>query len=96
MLLKSYVTYASSRGRELQEYMILDRDDEKSLKSYYDMMVGDDVYGDFESFLNGNIIHWKNNYGDCDTPIGGEMFLVTYEQDTKSVVDGFNYHWNQT
>ena len=67
---------------------------EKTLKSYYDNTIGDDVCGDFDSLLNGETISWAI-YGDWDDPTGGEMFLVTYEQELESISDGFNRQMNE-
>lgn len=89
VLLKSYVTYAKGSGGELRDYVVLDKNDIETLKSYYDDIVGDDVWGDFDSFLKGETITWAT-YGDWDEPTGGEMFLVTYEQELDSISNGFS------
>lgn len=94
VLLKSYVTYAKGNGRELRDYVVLDINDEKTLKSYYDNTIGDDVCGDFDSLLNGEKVTWAI-YGDWDDPTGGEMFLVSYKQEAQSILNEFNYQMKE-
>lgn len=89
VLIKTYVTYGKGRGRELLYYDVFDKNDTEKIKNYYDQVVGEDVYGDFDSLLKGETVRWKY-YGDWDDPTGGEMCLVSYEQEAKSILDGFN------
>ena len=88
VLLKSYRTYAKSTGEELWTYTVIDRDDTETLRSYYDDEVGEDVEGDFESFLNGETIYWSI-YDEWDSPTGGYMYLTTAEEETERLLKEF-------
>ncbi len=90
VLLKSYRTYAKSAGEELWTYTVIDRDDIETLRSYYDDEVGEDVVGDFESFLNGETISWSV-YDEWDSPTGGYMYLTTEEEETERLLKEFQW-----
>ena len=89
VLLKSYRTYAKSAGEELWTYTVLDRDDIETLRSYYDDEIGEDVEGDFESFLNGETIYWSI-CDDWDSPTGGYMYLVSYAEELETITNEYN------
>ena len=89
VLLKAYDTYGKLTGDELVEYVVLDRDDEDTLRDYYDDLIGEDVEGDFESFLNGETIYWSI-YDEWDSPTGGYMYIVSYAEELETITNEYN------